>query len=441
MKKVLILLLMFTKLNAIKIDRVIMATDTNTDYIEFWPIVAKAWKEIVGIKPTLALIANKDVKIDETIGDVIRFEPIEGVTTGLYAQAIRLLLPAYFPDEVCLTSDIDLVPLNKEYFLNSPAYISDDCFVIYRDVAYRMFSDKFPMMFTAAKGRVFQEVFRITNIESIPEIIKSWSSRNLGWYTDEILLHECLTNWKDYKNRCMKLGHNVERRIDRSYWNYDVNLLKTNYYIDMHCARPYSKYKKDIDTIVETVIQSNSKHQKINIFPRSLADESGTHMVPLLTTIANTKGPIMELCCSDYSTPLLHAICTRSKRFLLTAHTDKRLLNYFVDLKNDWHEFQYVPVYEDDWSVNPKPNMWDKIGLDKHWSVVLINHRPGERRVDDIRRLRNNTDVFVVHDTESPAYCYEPVINSFKYKYVYTRYATQTTVVSDIIDVSKFFEE
>ena len=85
----------FKNIKAFKINRVILATDANPDYIQFWPIVAKSWKEIVEVKPTLALIANKETKIDESLGDVIRFEPIDGIPTSFQAQVIRLLLPAY----------------------------------------------------------------------------------------------------------------------------------------------------------------------------------------------------------------------------------------------------------------------------------------------------------------------------------------------------------
>jgi len=42
----------------------------------------------------------------------------------------------------------------------------------------------------------------------------------------------------------------------------------------------------------------------------------GTHQVPLITVVVNTKGPILELGCGDFSTPILHALCTAEKRLL-----------------------------------------------------------------------------------------------------------------------------
>lgn len=174
---------------------------------------------------------------------------------------------------------------------------------------------------------------------------------------------------------------------------------------------------------------------------RELASSYGTHMACLITAAVNTTGPILEMGAGDYSTPLLHAVCSKDKRYLLSTDTDKLWLSHFTDLETDWHEFKYVNVYEDDWELNPQPELWDTIGGDRHWSVVFIDHRPGERRVVDIARLRPNTDIFVIHDTEQWGYSYEPVLNSFKYKYTDRRYTTYTTVVSDTIDVAKFFGE
>lgn len=252
MKKILILCvsLLCLRLNGLVIDRVIIATDSNPAYIEFWPIVAKAWSDRIGIRPTLALIAHDDVQIDESLGDVIRFEPLEGIPTPLQAQAIRLLLPAYFPDECCIISDMDMIPLNKDYFVNSIADLPDDVFVVYRDRAYGDNDARYPMCYLAAKGRVFQDLFNIESINDIGAIIKAWHSLNWGWSTDELVLHMYLRNWPLYHTKCVKLGHGVEKRIDRSCWSYDADLLHQGDYIDAHCPRPYSTYKKEIDAIL-----------------------------------------------------------------------------------------------------------------------------------------------------------------------------------------------
>lgn len=174
---------------------------------------------------------------------------------------------------------------------------------------------------------------------------------------------------------------------------------------------------------------------------RSLSDPNyGTHMIPLTVAVLNTSGPVLELGCGDYSTPLLHALCANESRTLISADTDKKWLSLFKDLESKWHRFVYVPVYQDDWEKNPNPQKWSDIGNDTHWSVVLIDHRPGERRIVDIIRLRDHVDVFVVHDTQQPTYGYDAVFKTFKYKYTYMRYATTTTLLSDTIDVAAIFK-
>jgi len=157
----------------------------------------------------------------------------------------------------------------------------------------------------------------------------------------------------------------------------------------------------------------------------------GTHMVPLMTVIAHTKGPILELGCGDYSTPLMHALCSSTKRYILSTETDSPWLNLFLYLQTPWHEFVHVTSYDE----------WKNVGNEKFWSVVLVDHKPIEQRIKDIQRLRPCTEIFVVHDTEADIYGYEPIFATFKYRYDYRKYIPYTTVVSDTIDVREFFQD
>jgi hypothetical protein len=251
------------QLYPLKLDRVILATDANPNYIEFWPIVAKAWKEIIGLQPTLALIAPSEVQIDETLGDVIRFEPIEGIPTSFYAQCIRLLLPFLFPNDGCIVSDIDLIPLNKNYFISRSIFIDDSCFILYRDNAmFEKLYKQIPMCYVAGKGKIFSEIFQVYTKEHLIEKIKEWHSMNIGWFTDQELLYKSVLTWQGYPDRCIRLGKidkiTPKTRIDKFNWHYDVNLLKSDHYIDCHSKRPYSTYKNFLDEMVDHLLQQNN---------------------------------------------------------------------------------------------------------------------------------------------------------------------------------------
>jgi hypothetical protein len=77
--RIVFIVTFFNELCPLQLDRVILSTNENPNYIQFWPTAAKAWQEIVGVRPTLALIASEDVQVDRRYGDVIRFEPIKKV--------------------------------------------------------------------------------------------------------------------------------------------------------------------------------------------------------------------------------------------------------------------------------------------------------------------------------------------------------------------------
>ncbi len=254
-KQILSFLLLVSAFNAfgLQLDRVILASDANPTYLQFWPLVARAWQQLIGVRPTLILIADEDVKVDETVGDVIRLKPISGVPTATYAQCVRLLAPAYFEDEVCIISDIDMLPLNRDYFFDSIQDIPDDSFVVYRDKAYGPGSKRFPMCYNAGKGSVFKSIFRFNSVTHIPILIKAWVEKGLGWHTDEILLTAYIRNWQGLNDHCVFLGHTSmeSRRIDRANWIYNKTRLSKNYYIDAHMVRPLDQYYQEIKALAD----------------------------------------------------------------------------------------------------------------------------------------------------------------------------------------------
>ena len=143
--------------------------------------------------------------------------------------------------------------------------------------------------------------------------------------------------------------------------------------------------------------------------------------VPVLAAVAlHTKGPILEFGCGYYSTLLLHEIALINKRQLVTADQDKRWLNQFLYLQNEWHQFEYV----ENWAKYAKP-------LKQKWDVVFIDHRPTKRRNVDIRLLKDSVEYMVVHDSNVASYKYEPDFALYKYRYDYTHAEPFTTVLSN----------
>ena len=245
---------LFSRGNAAEITRVILASDTNPDYIQFWPVVASAWKKIIGIEPTLILVAEDDFPIDDSYGDVIRFKPIPNISTSLQAQVIRLLGGAYYPDEISIMSDIDMLPLSKRYFKESAKHAPDDHFIVFRNGHDNGL--RFPMCYNAAKGSVAMEVFDIKSVDDIREKIITWAKEHRGWSTDEIVLTRLVKKWMKETGRVTYLNHYVSSRVDRIHymehktWGYIPHLLRRGKYIDAHMLRPWNDYYEENMQIV-----------------------------------------------------------------------------------------------------------------------------------------------------------------------------------------------
>ena len=106
---------------------------------------------------------------------------------------------------------------------------------------------------------------------------------------------------------------------------------------------------------------------------------AGTHLVPMTMCLAVTKGAVLELGAGDWSTPFLRRYCMAADRELLT------LENY-----PKWAAEFGVEVGDYDVTI-PKAAL-------RQWSVVLIDHRPAERRVEDLLRFVGQSDFILLHD-------------------------------------------
>lgn len=240
-------------LDALEITRVILATNQNPNYVQFWPVVAPIWKKM-GFQPTLALIADEYGDLDTSLGDVLLFSVLSDVPESMQAQAIRLLVPCLYPDEGCLIADIDMLPISSEYLRSGAVHCPDHAFLVYRDGAYwneEMY--RWPMCYVAAKGRVFQEIFGINRVDEIADLLRYWHSQGLGWNTDECMMYAYVMAWEFMRGKVVRLGHGVPGRLDRGNWTGEYQAIDLAGYIDCHCPRPYATYKESIDQVVQAI--------------------------------------------------------------------------------------------------------------------------------------------------------------------------------------------
>jgi len=242
------------------IQRSIVSTDDNPLYYEFWPVVAKAWRNI-GIQPLVAAIGG--VTLDYFYGTVINIPSIEGISNGFIAQVIRFILPCFFPEDVSIIGDIDMIPLRRDYFTKQVAAYDEDSIVVFSADAYKG-EIRYPMCYIAAKGKYFQEIIGLKSINSsdILAFIKELHSLNLNWDTDELYFSRRLHASPLLQNTIFikRGGWNpfARNRVDRGAWHCSKINLCIDKYIDAHCLRPLDKHREQLKAIFKYVDLGNN---------------------------------------------------------------------------------------------------------------------------------------------------------------------------------------
>jgi hypothetical protein len=149
---------------------------------------------------------------------------------------------------------------------------------------------------------------------------------------------------------------------------------------------------------------------------------TATHQHTLVKYVMNTTGPVLELGAGFYSTRILHEICSAQDRQLLTLEGHPEFAKKFTALNTGKHKVVHVPDWEKfDWSAV----------YDIDWSVIFVDHAPGERRNTDIIALKDKTEYMLVHDSEAGCYGYEPHFKQFKHREDDKTYPVWTTILSN----------
>ena len=151
----------------------------------------------------------------------------------------------------------------------------------------------------------------------------------------------------------------------------------------------------------------------------------GSHLPALMRAVEVTRGDVLELGAGLFSTPVLHWMCARAKRRLVSMDNDPRFFDWAGGFRSKYHELVLV----DDWA---------EADIEHTWDVVLVDHSPSERRIEEIKRLRNLAAILVVHDTNgrwNKAYHYDRIWDLFSFKYTFPA-EPSTSLLSNLVDVS-----
>lgn len=242
----------------------IMSSDSNPLYLDFWPIVSRIWKQKLNIQPVLVYVDDKDVEIDHTYGTVVKLQPVEGIPIYLQNQWVRLFWTQMYKDEVCISSDIDMLPMSNWYFKDQLKDVEDDKYV-HINPCLETYHNLYPICYHVAKGSTFKEVLNLdddfeTSINKLFEAKLGYDPGNgrSEWFADERFSTARINEYKEKNNQKLvplrrPNGQNGYR-IDRIAWGYEPKLVKEDYYFDCHSVRPYKEHKDEIDKLVKLIL-------------------------------------------------------------------------------------------------------------------------------------------------------------------------------------------
>jgi hypothetical protein len=247
-----------------KLDYVILGSNNDPMYIDFWHIISKIWKTVFNITPILGLISEEDSEFYESeFGLIKKFKAVDGVNIAMQSQIVRLYLTKLLKGNVII-SDIDMSPLSKSYFIEQVKEFSPNkIYVMSSDNIECKNDNQIPMCYIIADSNILSKSLKIDT--SWSEFVKKLNDMNFGWYTDQKYLWLNIQNTINKNKEAVVLLNRgwkdgiADKRIDRAMWNYDSNLVKNDKYIDAHLLRPYSENKEEIDKLIglicETIIK------------------------------------------------------------------------------------------------------------------------------------------------------------------------------------------
>ena len=249
-----------------KIQKVIVSTNSNPLYFDFWKSFSYVWKEKMGADPVLVYIdADPDAaQIDDRWGQVIRVKSVDGVPEYLQTQWSRFFFARLFPDSICMTSDIDMYPLNKSYFMEDFLLDGNWHLHLNGNGVTGKYDDwisgkcNLTVCYHVNYGKQFPLIFDME--DSWEDEIQKLHSLNLGKDQSQWAEHlKGMNQWgaeEDYSTAILrKKGADSLRvyakglyghRFDRSAWDVCKQAMGSHTFVDCHSLRPFTQNRESI---------------------------------------------------------------------------------------------------------------------------------------------------------------------------------------------------
>ena len=230
------------------LEYAVVSSNSNPEYLDFWPYVAKAWKNIIGLEPVLIYIDSQEPPSwVHNYGKVYYLKALDNWDIAQQSQCIRFwaarILNAPF-----IISDIDMLPISRDYYIKNAESSEETGIISYSSdiINYRWYrtNPQYPMCYLAGDPKSFIEALDL-NDNNYMVFLSRLKRMNLRSGTDQKFFYNQITRKRFPKIKHLERGWVEEkyatRRLDKVIWpKSDYNVDE---YIDCHLPRSYGNNK------------------------------------------------------------------------------------------------------------------------------------------------------------------------------------------------------
>lgn len=252
-----------------RVNRVIMSSDPNPLYCDFWNPLSKVYAEKFGITPTLAWLGTKEQAevcgISDKYGEIVYVETHAGYLIPWQATWVTFWLTQFYQNDTILTMGIDQVPLSR-LFLDMVENLDENDYAMLISDAYMpnyWTETASPTSYHIAKGSTYENAHQFdANFHREIEKVRNsgikafWETGDGMWGIDESYSCHNLRQGRVNVVAMDNFSLLVQRRIECERWkepDYNINLLQQGWYSESHLCRPYSAHKEWIDKLFNDI--------------------------------------------------------------------------------------------------------------------------------------------------------------------------------------------
>lgn len=335
-----------------KIRYALINCNTSPSYLGYWPAVARAWRKL-GITPVLFFIRDSNTEPPDADGIVHTMQPLPDVEIAVQYTWARFWGAQLYADDVVAISDIDILPLSRDYFIDQLRDIPERRYVHLGGMFYMSGAEatrllekdevaaadikRFCAWWHVARGRLIKEVLELPDDwrqaarEVAPHYVEADGFRRRYarvWHGDELYptrkihaypkpsIFKVLLAGKTHPtpaqpgalSRILRDRDIHTRPGERAHpFVYDPGLLKRpNYYLFAHCPLPCTPVSA---AMANALVQRDCASRKVRRaleFERAYLERRGNPLAKI-----RFAWRLARLACLTRNRSLMDAACSR----------------------------------------------------------------------------------------------------------------------------------